>query len=189
MLTNSLCELIIQPRQRDEKGDADGEMKLYLVRHATAIAREGHVVDEHRYLTPRGRESFRLTARKMANKENTPDAIITSPLVRAVQTAEILSEALAFEERLMVSPELAPGFDVAKLNRILASFKETSRLVLVGHEPDLGEVAGALLKRERPLPMRKGMVVCLKIPRAKQNANASLKWILFEGKKIDASAL
>ena len=90
-------------------------MKRYLIRHATAIARGGHVVDEHRSLTPRGRESFRLTARKMAKKGTMPDAIITSPLVRAVQTAEILSEALAFEGRLVVSTELAPGFDVAKL--------------------------------------------------------------------------
>jgi phosphohistidine phosphatase len=51
----------------------------------------------------------------MAKKGTMPDAIITSPLVRAVQTAEILSEALAFEGRLVVSTELAPGFDVAKL--------------------------------------------------------------------------
>ena len=164
-------------------------MKRYLIRHATAIARGGHVVDEHRSLTPRGRESFRLTARKMAKKGTMPDAIITSPLVRAVQTAEILSEALAFEGKLVVSPELAPGFNVAKLHRILTSFKETYKVVLVGHETDLGEVAGTLLKLGRPLPLKKGMVVCVKLPPAKQNAQASLKWILFGGKKTDAPAL
>ena len=163
-------------------------MKLYLVRHAAAIARGAQVVDEHRYLIPRGRESFRLTAKKMARKGNMPDAIITSPLVRAVQTAEILAEALAFKGKLVVSQELAPGFDPAKLNRILASFKGTRKLALVGHEPDLGEVAGTLLKLTRPLPFKKGMVVCLKIPPTKRT-RASLKWILFEGKKIDAPAL
>jgi phosphohistidine phosphatase SixA len=78
---------------------------------------------------------------------------------------------------------------VAKLRRILASFKKTYKLVLVGHDTDLGEVAGTLLKLGRPLPLKKGMVVCLKIPPAKQNAQASLKWILFEGKTIDAPAL
>ena len=129
---------------------------------------------------------------------------------------------------------------MAKLRRILASFKKTFRLVLVGHDTDLGEVAGTLLKLGRPLPLKKGMVVCLKIPPAKQNAQASrekarmprseerggmadqrrplavwfrtpvalkpywlflwkkpraeargssLKWILFEGKTIDAPAL
>jgi phosphohistidine phosphatase len=159
-------------------------MKLYFVRHAEAVARGGQVVDEHRYLTLHGRESFRLTARKMAKKGTIPDAIITSPLVRAVQTAEILSEALAFEGQFVVSPELAPGFDVAKLHGILASFKKMSRLVLVGHETDLGEVAGTLLKLGRPLPLKKGMVVCLKLPSPKQKARASLKWVLFEGRKV-----
>jgi phosphohistidine phosphatase SixA len=53
---------------------------------------------------------------------------------------------------------------VAKLRRILASFKKTYKLVLVGHDTDLGEVAGTLLKLGRPLPLKKGMVVCLKIP-------------------------
>ncbi len=167
----------------------DGEMKLYFVRHAAAIARGGEVVDEHRYLTIRGRESFRLTAKRMARKEIMPDAIITSPLLRAVQTADILSEALAFEGKLVVSPELAPGFDPAKLHRILASFKGTKGLALVGHEPDLGEVVGTLLKLGRPRSLKKGMVVCLTISPTKQNAQASLKWIMFEGNKIDAPAL
>ena len=164
-------------------------MKLYFVRHAAAIEREGEVVDEHRYLTLRGRESFRLTAKRMAKKGDMPDAIITSPLVRAVQTADILSEALAFRGKLLVSPELAPGFGVAKLRRILASFKGTDSLVLVGHEPDLGVVVGTLLDLGRPLPLKKGMVVFLKMPPVKQNARASLKSILFEGKKTDVSAL
>ena len=92
-----------------------GEMKLYFVRHAAAIVKGGQVVDENRYLTLRGRKSFRLTANNMAKKGIVPDAIITSPLVRAVQTAEILSEALAFEGKLVVSSELAPSFDPAKL--------------------------------------------------------------------------
>lgn len=165
-----------------------GEMKLYFVRHAAAIERGEQVVDEHRYLTLRGRESFRLTAKKMAKKGIMPDAIMTSPLVRALQTAEILAEALAFKGKLVVSSELAPRFDPTKLRRILASFKGAHGLVLVGHEPDLGEVVGTLLKLGRPLPLKKGMVVCLKIPATKQNAQASLKWTLFEGKRIDAPA-
>ncbi len=164
-------------------------MKLYVVRHAAAIAREGELADEDRYLTLRGRESFRLTARRMAKKGNMPDAIITSPLVRAVQTADILSEALAFRGKLAASPELAPGFRVAKLRRVLASFKGKESVALVGHEPDLGEVVGTLLDLGRPLPLKKGMIVCLKMPSAKQKPRASLKWILFEGKKIDVSAL
>ena len=125
----------------------------------------------------------------MAKKGEIPDVILTSPLARALQTAEILSEALVFQGVVAVSPELAPGFDRAKLRRILASFKEARGVALVGHEPDLGEVAGKLLNLERPFSLKKGMVVCLKIPSKKQKGKASLKWLLFEGKKIDASTL
>ena len=164
-------------------------MKLYVVRHATAIEREGEASDEHRYLTPRGRKSFRLTARRMAKKGEMPGAIITSPLVRAVQTADILSEALAFRGQLVASLELAPGFGVANLRRVLASFKREKSMALVGHEPDLGEVVGTLLDLGRPFTLKKGMVVCLKMSSAKQKPRASLKWILFEGKKTDISAL
>jgi phosphohistidine phosphatase len=162
-------------------------MKLYLIRHAAAIARSKEVVEEHRYLTISGRQSFRLTAKRMAKKGEVPDVIVTSPLARALQTAEILSEALVFQGVVAVSPELAPGFDQAKLGRILASFKGIRGLAVVGHEPDLGEVAGALLDLGRPLPLKKGMVACLKIPPKKKKVSASLQWLLFEGKKVDPS--
>ena len=124
----------------------------------------------------------------MAKKGEIPDAIITSPLVRAVQTADILSEALAFQGELVASRELAPGFSMAKLRRVLASYKKRKSVALVGHEPDFGEIVGALLDLGRPLPIKKGTVICLKMLRTRQKAMASLKWILFEGKRTDASA-
>lgn len=164
-------------------------MKLYLIRHAAAIVRSEEIVEENRYLTVRGRKSFRLTAKRMAKKGMVPDVIIASPLARALQTAEILCEALGFQGELVVSPALAPGFDQAKLRQILASFKGARGLALVGHEPDLGQVAGTLLGLTRPLLLKKGMVACLKTIPAKQNARASLKWLLFEGKKVDASTV
>ena len=164
-------------------------MKLYLIRHAAAVERSGEVAEEPRYLTMPGRQSFRLTAKRMAKKGEMPDVIVTSPLARALQTAQILSEALVFQGVVAVSPELAPGFDQEKLRRILASFKGIHGLAVVGHEPDLGEVAGALLNLGRPFPLKKGMVLCVKMPPAKQKKRASLKWLLFEGKKIDASTL
>ena len=164
-------------------------MKLYLVRHAAAISRSKETAEEHRYLTVPGRQSFRLTAKRMAKKGEIPDIIVASPLARALQTAEILAEALVFQGLLAVSPDLAPGFDRAKLRRVLASFKGSGGVALVGHEPDLGEVAGALLNLGRPLPLKKGMVLCLKIPATKQDKSVSLKWTLLEGKKVDSSAL
>ena len=164
-------------------------MKLYLVRHAAAIARSQKTAEENRYLTIRGRKYFRLTAQRMAKKKEMPDVIVTSPLARALQTAEILSEALDFQGEVVVSPELAPGLDVAGLRRIIASFKGSRGLALVGHEPDTGEVTGELLKLAQPFSLKKGMIVCLKMGSGKQKGKASLKWILFEGKKIKSSTL
>jgi len=164
-------------------------MKLYLVRHAAAIVRSEKVAEENRYLTIRGRKYFRMTARRMAKKKEIPDVILTSPLARALQTAEILSEALSFEGEVAVSPALSPGFDAAGLRRILASFKKARGVAIVGHEPDFGEVAGKLLNLERPFPFKKGMIICLKIPSGKKKGKASLKWVLFEGKKIKVSTL
>jgi len=162
-------------------------MKLYLIRHGAAVERGESVAEEHRYLTIRGRLSFRLTAKRMAKKEEMPDVIISSPLARALQTAEILSEALGFEGEVVVAPELAPGFDQNKLRRVLASYKGKAALALVGHEPDLSDVAGALLGLAQPLPMKKGMVACLKVDPGQKIAKASLKWLLFEGKKVSPS--
>jgi len=164
-------------------------MKLYLIRHAGAITRSQKIAEENRYLTIRGRKYFRLTAQRMAKKKEMPDVIVTSPLARALQTAEILSEALDFQGQVVVSPELAPGFDVAGLRRILASFKGSRGLALVGHEPDTSEVTGELLKLGQPFSLKKGMIVCLKMDSRKQKGKASLKWILFEGKKIESSTL
>jgi len=162
-------------------------MKLYLVRHAAAVERSEDVTEEYRYLTIRGRRSFRLTAKRMAKKEEMPDVILSSPLARALQTAEILSEAGGFDGEVVVSPDLAPGFDQNKLRRILAAHKGKDALALVGHEPDLSGVAATLLGLSQPLPIKKGMVAYLKLNPGQKNVKASLKWLLFEGKKVGPS--
>ena len=162
-------------------------MRIYLIRHAAAVARSEKIAEEYRYLTIRGRRSFRLNAKRMAKRGDAPDVILSSPLARALQTAEILAEALAFEGEVIVSPEAGPGFDKAALRRLLAQFKGKRALAVVGHEPDMGSVAGALLGSAQPLSMKKGMVACLKVP-ADKKSKSSLKWLLFEGKKVDYSA-
>ena len=71
-------------------------VKLILVRHAAAVERGGGVPEDYRYLTPEGRIYFRKTAGTMAGRGIAPDLILTSPLLRAVQTADILAEAIAY---------------------------------------------------------------------------------------------
>lgn len=158
-------------------------MKLYIIRHAIAIERGAGVADEDRYLTARGRELFRLNAKAFGKKSIMPDCIVTSPLVRCVQTADILAEALAFSGELVVSRDLAPGFDVAKLYKIIGTAHGAQRIAVVGHEPDLGTIIESLLKSGESFSLKKGMIVSLDMIFNQHEMPARLNWILYKGKK------
>jgi phosphohistidine phosphatase len=158
-------------------------MKLYVIRHAIAIERGGGIADEDRYLTPRGRESFRLNAKAFAKKGIIPDCIVTSPLVRCVQTADILVEALVFSGELKVARDLAPGFDLQGLFKIIASCAGAQKIAIIGHEPDLGILVEALLKLKGSFSLKKGMVVALDLDPQQQAMPARLNWIMHKGKK------
>jgi len=161
-------------------------MKLYLVRHAAAVDRAAGMSDEERYLTPEGRDFFRKTARTMLEKGIDPDLIITSPLLRAVQTADILAERLSYRGPLVVRNELQPGFAMPALLKLLNEFRTVNELVLVGHEPDLGSITAALLALPFGLSFRKGTAAKLKIDTVALPASATFKW-LAAGEKLIAS--
>jgi phosphohistidine phosphatase len=164
-------------------------MKLYVIRHAVAIERGGGLADEDRYLTPSGRESFRVTAKAFAKKEIIPECIVTSPLVRCVQTADILAEALAFTGELVVSRDLAPGFDLAGLYRIITSCGEARKVAIIGHEPDLGIVVEQLLTLDAPFSLKKGMVAALDLDPEQRHTSAHLMWIMHKGEKTAGVSL
>lgn len=152
-------------------------MKLYIVRHGEAIERGGETPDEWRYLTPQGRYLFRKTAKRLKKKGISLDYIITSPLLRAVQTADILAETLKFEGHLVASGDLAGGFDRSKMLNVLAAFPQAKAVALVGHEPDLSVLVGSLLDLRGAFKFRKGGVVALKYDPAAPKTPASFKWM------------
>ncbi|WP_164019396.1 SixA phosphatase family protein [Pyxidicoccus trucidator] len=135
------------------------ELPLLLVRHA--VAEDSHVLgDEARALTSEGRAAFRHHARRLARL--TPlTGIVTSPLVRAVQTAELLVEAFGLSS-VEVHPALVPGHGAHK--RILKLARELGPgWALVGHNPSLERAALLALDGE-PLPdkLRKGTALALR---------------------------
>lgn len=162
-------------------------MQLYLVRHAEAVERGPAVAEEQRWLTAAGRLAFRENARLLARKGARPDLILTSPLVRAVQTGEILAEALQYDGEVAVAVEAAPGFDRQRLARLLERYPAVRRLVVVGHEPDLGSLTAALLGLEATVPLKKGMIVALKLD-AGASGPASCRWVIHKGEKLDRLA-
>ena len=159
-------------------------MKLYLIRHGTAIQRCDEVREEDRWLTPAGRDEFRANARRLAKKGFVPDCIVTSPLVRAVQTADIFAGVLDFGGEIRVSRELAPGFSVEGLFRLAAACGAPRSLAVVGHEPDLGAVFARLLGRDDALPLKKGAIVALALELTGTGTPARCRWLIHGGKKF-----
>lgn len=159
-------------------------MKLIIVRHAAAMERSAELPEEQRYLTSEGRFFFRKTARTLLKNGVEPSLILTSPLVRSVQTADILAEALSYIGPVVVTGELSPGFDLAGFRRLLATY-QVDELVLVGHEPDLSGVISSLLSLPGGFDFKKGAAVKLRCDAAFKTP-AAFKW-LAAGKKLITS--
>lgn len=151
-------------------------MKLYLVRHAEAVERTGTMPDANRYLTPKGRSAFRKIARRVRKLGSVPDLIFSSPLVRAVQTAEILAERLKHDGPVVVAKELSPGFDLRALRSLLAKAGNPGEAAFVGHEPDLGDLAATLLALPGGFPLRKGAALALEVDVGAPKGAAKLLW-------------
>ena len=127
---------------------------LHLLRHAHSGDAERWVGDDAvRPLSDKGRRQAERLGRLLAAYDDAPDLFITSPRVRAAQTAEIVAEALG--SRVVVDTRLAGMLDTGVLSDILAANADAERPCLVGHDPDFSELLGELLGTA-PVPMRKG---------------------------------
>ncbi len=116
-------------------------MKLFFLRHGKADWPDWQKPDDGRPLTEAGRDEVHLVAQLLVRLKAAPDLILTSPLPRAAETAEIAAEHLGVklrEEKL-----LEPGFGSAELKRVLKEHPAQS-LMLVGHEPDFSETIAYL---------------------------------------------
>lgn len=116
-------------------------MRLYFVRHGDATWDAWTGPDEERPLTKKGRKQLASVAASLQALNVRPARILTSPLPRAAETAQILADVLAGESA--PTPALAPGFGVDTLEGLVQGHGEGD-LMLVGHEPDFSEVIGAL---------------------------------------------
>jgi phosphohistidine phosphatase len=150
-------------------------VKLYVMRHGPAEAASLTGRDGDRALTLEGRDRTRSVARAILEADEAPLSIVSSPLVRALQTAEIVAAITNLEERVRatkdsggatgvveVRREMAPGGDVLGLVHELGRAGR-KRLMIVGHEPDLSSLVVELVARHLPQGMLKAMVVGIKM--------------------------
>ena len=115
-------------------------MKIYFFRHGKADWPNWNKPDDERPLTKEGAKEVRKVA-KLLSRLGIAPFILTSPLPRASQTAEIVADVLSADMR--VNNNLKPGFNAAKLGKLLQEFSAGS-LMVVGHEPDFSETIGEL---------------------------------------------
>jgi phosphohistidine phosphatase len=138
-------------------------MKLYVMRHGPAEESAATGRDADRVLTPSGRDRVRSVAQALVAADEAPAHVVSSPLVRALQTAEIVAAATKLAGRggtVEIIAALSPGGDAAEfVHQQLAQKKK--RVMLVGHEPDLSALIARLVGEPVPLPMDKAMVVGL----------------------------
>jgi phosphohistidine phosphatase len=154
-------------------------MQLYIMRHAIAALREKWIgPDADRPLTLAGRARMRQAARGLRAMRVRFDLIVSSPLVRALQTAEVVSREIKAKPEIEICPALSPGLQTDELFRFLATFPKANRVLLVGHEPDLGNLVLTLIGGGHPdsYPMRKGAVCRVDIDSMPPGGPGRLIW-------------
>ena len=136
-------------------------MQLYFLRHAIAVPRgtPGYPNDD-RPLTEEGILKMKDEAQGISRIVDGFTTILSSPLKRAYQTAEIVAEALGQKDRLDICDELLPGSSFESLRVRLKKIKRNSSVLLVGHEPDMGYCASALLGSEHSVIQFKKGAMC-----------------------------
>jgi phosphohistidine phosphatase len=131
-------------------------MQLFLVRHADAAPGEP---DELRQLTPEGRDQARAVGERLAAHGVRPDAVLTSPLLRARETGAAIAGEVGCESE--ASDALAPGATTTEVRAAVAGRGET--VIVVGHQPDCGRIAAELGDGNEP-PFPPAGVVELQLP-------------------------
>lgn len=119
-------------------------MDVFLIRHAQAIDETLELRDPMRHLTPHGRAQALALGDRLRWHDCVPTHVWTSPLVRAVQTAELVVQALKVDAHVEVQPALAPGESGRAVQAAVGTLDAASVVLLVGHEPGLSGI-GALL--------------------------------------------
>lgn len=154
---------------------------LYLVRHAIAEELATGRSDDDRRLTPEGIRKIRAVALGLKRLGVRPDAILSSPLRRAHETATLLAEVLAPDLAAELCPMLAPAGGPAAVLTGLRAHRRSRHLLLVGHQPDLGELASQLLTgspARAPLPFKKGGVAAIEVASLPPRGVGTLQWFL-----------
>jgi phosphohistidine phosphatase len=153
--------------------------ELYLIRHGLAEERgEAWPDDTKRPLTAKGMSRLRKSARGLSELGVSLDVILTSPLVRTRQTAEIVAAEFDARPGIVSAESLAPGESYAAVVAELEKHSKRTRIGLVGHEPGIGELAARLVGSRHPIPFRKGAVCRIDVEALPPSGPGDLRWLV-----------
>ena len=170
------------PDKAPEAEGSQSEYELCIMRHGAATPRgeAGYSDDAKRPLTEQGKKKIHEIAAGLKQAGFEADWIVSSPLVRAVETAKIAATAVGPLAPLEISETLSPSASPESLLAFLAKHKNRRRILVVGHEPDLSHLAARLIGagRHANLAFRKGACCLITFPEFPPKSPGQLAWWL-----------
>ncbi len=156
-------------------------MEVIFLRHGIAEDREGWKSDDKdRPLTAHGTERSMAVVRGLKALKVRPDVILTSPLLRALETAEIAMKGLSTDAKVETADELVPAAPPDRLMARLGELADTPVVLCVGHEPHLSMTASAMIsgKTAASLEMKKAGACCIRFTGPPKAGAGTLLWLL-----------
>lgn len=152
-------------------------MNLYLMRHADAgVSRDNPILDGKRALIKEGKEQCMLMARVLSALKVQIDVIVSSPLKRAMQTAQFVGTELGYEAKVEISPALNLNASYTDFQAMLAKYSDREGVLVVGHNPNLFQFLGRMITGNggAAIRMRKGAIARVDMDRHP----ALLRWLI-----------
>ncbi len=156
-------------------------MNLYILRHGKAAERNRGGKDSERSLTAEGRRKTARSAEGMKTLGLRFGRVLSSPYLRARETAEIVAGVLDLGSRLKLTEQLKPGADLERLIGVVAGHGDSDEsILLVGHEPMLSELVSLLMcgNRAAAVDFKKGALCKLVVDQLRAGKCARLEWLL-----------
>lgn len=154
-------------------------MQIYLLRHGIAEDQKPGGRDEDRELTPEGKKKLQDVLRAARQAEVSPSLILTSPLRRAIQTAELAAGVLGYKDDLLRTKALEPGSSTKCVWEEVRVHKNVRELMMVGHEPLFGSLTAYLLGTPAlQMDFKKGAVARVDVEQFGPEPRGVLKWYL-----------
>lgn len=157
-------------------------MELYLLRHAIAAAPGSMELrsDAERPLTEDGIKKMRKAVHGIKAMALGFDEVISSPYLRARQTADLVMDELEMDSKIKLSEALVPSADFKDFVKLISQYPSEKKLLLIGHEPSLSGFVSALISSGKcaSLEFKKGGMCCVEVLEIKPSPVAQLKWLL-----------